>query len=181
MKIKKILLPIALLVAQSLYAEENLNYEIMNTMYAKHFSKELPRLSEVSDKRIEPTLFMFTSSSVPQKTVDNFLKRGELLNITSYVVYRGLDNNVKKILINADKKKEKVLAKVHPIMFTELQIEKVPVIVYADCPDKDHFRYKKCDFQYRMDGDASLNEFFERVSELEPKLEKYEEILNGLK
>jgi len=171
-------LTIFIMILYSSIANADVGYDAISALYSQYFNKTLPKIDTQQSKEREPTLFFFTSTSVPQSTLNNYFYRANKLNITSYAVYRGLNNDVKKMLMKANKK-EKILVKIHPLLFTDLKIEKVPVIVFANCPDKNHFKYKECEYLYRIDGDISLNEFFEKVSDDNKYYKKYSEILNG--
>ena len=173
---QKIVIGLVLTLVSTLSASDS-NFKHLESLYGKYFDKELPTVSQT--KELVPTLFMFTSSSVPKLTVKNFFSRANKLGTTNYVVYRGLDNNVKRTLIYADKKERGVFAKIHPLMFRDLNIKQVPVTIYAVCPNREQFAYKSCKYLYRMDGDASLNEFFNRASDEDESLKNYRDILNG--
>ena len=113
---------------------------------------------------ISPTLLIFTSKSVPQSTIRNYIKASKnLTDIKTYLVYRGMDKDMLQTLKIISSKKDKFLVKVHPMMFSDLNITKVPSLVYAQCPDK--FRYKECQYLYRMDGDMSIESFFRKIAE----------------
>jgi len=153
---------------------DDINPGNMNFMYEKYFNKQLPKMSMERDEKLKPTLLYFFSKSVTSTTLKNFLSRANKLeDIKSYVVFRGFDQQAKEILLK--QKKTKLLAKIHPILFKDLKITRVPVIVYALCPDE--FREKECKYLYRMDGDMSLNKFFEVAGEEDENLLKYYDIL----
>ncbi|WP_188109515.1 TrbC family F-type conjugative pilus assembly protein [Sulfurimonas indica] len=148
----------------------------MSYLYNKEFNKKLPNLSLKKDDSLHPTLLYFFSKSVTSTTLKNFLSRAnKLKDIKTYVVFRGFDQEAKEIMMKQDK--QRLLVKIHPFLYTELHIEKVPVVVYALCPDE--FRYKQCKYLLRMDGDMSLNKFFEVASKQDENLLRYYNILEN--
>ena len=126
----------------------------------------------------EPTLFIFSSSSVPVLTINNYLDDAKKIGLKTYLVYRGLDDRLKYKLYLSAKNRDTFLAKIHPFMYRDLNITEVPTLVFAKCLTKE-FRYKKCDYLYKMVGDASLSYFFELASE-KGKDEKMREYWNKL-
>ena len=128
----------------------------------------------------EPTLFIFSSSSVPIITINNYLDDAKKIGLKTYLVYRGLDDRLKYELYLTAKKRDAFLAKIHPFMYRDLNITEVPTLVFAKCPAKE-FRYKKCDYLYKMIGDASLSYFFELAGEKgkDESMKEYWQKLNG--
>jgi len=175
--VKKVLITLFILTIHVFAFNMNdLKLNNMNFMYDKHFNKKLPEMSLIRNAKLKPTLLYFFSKSVTSTTLKNFLIRAnKLKDIKSYVVFRGFDQQAKEILLK--QKKTKLLAKIHPILFKDLNITRVPVVVYALCPDE--FREKECEYLYRMDGDMSLNKFFEVAGEKDENLLKYYDILEN--
>jgi len=149
---------------KSMKFEKTLQYP--DEMYKKYFGKSVKEKVQEAikkEKSKRPTLLIFSSRSVPFSTVNNYLNNAKQLNLKTYLVYRGLDNDLRYMLqIRADSG-HKFIAKIHPMLFHDLNITRVPVLVFALCPKK--FRSKQCDYEYKMTGDASLSYFFELASE----------------
>lgn len=149
---------------KSINFEKTLQYP--DEMYKKYFGKSVKEKVQEAikeEKSKKPTLLIFSSRSVPFSTVNNYLNNAKQLNLKTYLVYRGLDNDLRYMLqIRADSG-HKFIAKIHPMLFHDLNITRVPVLVFAMCPEK--FRSKKCDYKYKMTGDASLSYFFELAGE----------------
>lgn len=166
-----------LLLQYSIFASDNSNLFKMadlGFMYNKHFNKKLPKMSLERDNKLHPTLLYFFSTSVTERTLENFLVRAnKLKDIKSYIVFRGFSDEARNMLIRH--KKRNFLVKIHPILYKDLGIKKVPAVVYALCPDE--FREKQCKYLFRMDGDMSLNTFFKEASKKDENLLQYYNIL----
>jgi len=175
--VKKLLLA-CMIAINSLHALDlsDMQPTDMSYLYNKEFNKKLPNLSLKRDDSLHPTLLYFFSKSVTSTTLKNFLNRAnKLKEIKTYVVFRGFDQEAKEIMLKQDKRK--LLIKIHPFLYTGLHIEKVPAVVYALCPDE--FRYKECKYLFRMDGDMSLNRFFEVASKRDENLLQYYNMLEN--
>ena len=128
-------------------------------------------------------LYFLSLESVPTASFNNFfhmlnrLQRADK-DIVGYGIIRGFSPHIKTVLskeINSTK--IPYLMKFHPLLFRDLNITKVPSMVIAYCP-KD-FRYKRCDYRYRVDGDVGLDYVFKIVSKADKRMDKYHEILKG--
>lgn len=125
------------------------------------------------------TLFYFFSSSIPPASWNRFFAQaGEVRDSFDYYgVLRGFGPEVRGAL-NKDLNRtmlsegKQYRIKVHPIMFRELNITRVPVFVLAECEGMQ-FASRKCEYLYRMDGDVSLAKFFMQLSEKEKRFAKY--------
>jgi hypothetical protein len=104
----------------------------------------------IKDKETVLTLFYFFSFGMPKLSWNTFFAQGSLLkeSITSYGVLQGINQLAKENLytdINKTLKNDGVdyRIKVHPMMFSELNITKVPATVLAECKP-GRFSYENC-------------------------------------
>ena len=70
--------------------------------------------------------------------------------------------------------------KIDPRLFDQFKGEKVPVIILAICKGTTP-KKETCEFKYTMRGAISLEYFFEKIADLEPRYKKYHEYLIGNK
>ena len=160
------------------------NMGVLKELWKSTFNYTPPILEEyinangMPKEKKETYIFYFLSRSVPSASVKHNIAMSKKLpkGTKLYLVFRGFDSKSKQYLYDliqwANKKEIGVIAKMHPLMFRDLHIEKVPVFVIAQCP-ADLFRYKKCDYEYREDGDMSLDTFLRDVGERDEKYAFY--------
>ena len=182
---------------------ENINFNsyitnILNSMpqYKQMINNRFPKLlqnfyylSKNYNKKEIPTIFYFTSSSVPVTTLENILislsKLKNEYEIETAQIFKGfsLDSSWKRYLnkIVKDSNSNKILKKavrenlewrVDPKAFEELNITRVPVIAFALCPSKSIYP-SDCEIMYIERGDISLLEFFYDLSNINENFSPY--------
>jgi hypothetical protein len=142
-------------------------------------------------------ILYFTSTSVPDNTLFNVLfsvgiLRDNGININAKHYFTGFPENFKEYMFALEDKvqnkskeeiikiKENFFLKIDPRMFYHLKIKEVPAIALAEC-DTENPVVEKCDFKYLIRGDVSLLNFFDKISNIEKKYQKYYDALKANK
>jgi len=138
-------------------------------------------------------ILYLTSETVPNNALFNILhsvgilqENGVHIRSKQYLIGppKDFENYMldKKSFIDAKTEKEQLKIydnfhlKIDPRMFDMFKIKKVPAIVLAYCTAKNPTK-KTCKFKYLIRGDGSLTNFFDKISEKDPKYKKYYEYL----
>ena len=146
-------------------------------------------------------LFFFTSSSVPNKVISNWMLEIAILekanvNILPIVYIRGFGDHFKKYFFNLAHTMDKNIPKTYkPYVknsfrlklgsqfFKYLKLKRVPAVVLAHCTNLSPL-VKDCKIKYLMKGDMHLDYFFYKIMQKNknPKYKKYYRILiaNGI-
>lgn len=133
-----------------------------------------------TDPEKTPHIFYLYSFSMEPVSVENFIFeaasfRKKHPEFKFYGVLRGFPKKSSFEKIEKIKKELDGISfktKFHPYFFRDLNIERVPAIVVADCP-KNFFRYRQCEFKYVVRGDISLKKAFEVISKREKIYKRY--------
>jgi len=134
-----------------------------------------------SKKKEFPTIFYFTSASVPKQNFYNILlsinKLKETYQIQSAQIFKDIEfKSLSKYLKKITKNRENntsldtalnnaMLFRFDPKSFKKLNITKVPVLAFAMC--KGDAYPSDCDIKYIIRGDVSLTKFFFLISEID--------------
>lgn len=168
--------------------DSNFMFDVMSAISSKNgksfaTKEEIEQINAPQKRTL--MLFYFFSRSVPPSSWNYFFAQADKLSeyFKSYAVLVGHEKATEDVISEkADKENLKnnipYNIRVHPIMFDELNITQVPSIVMAECDAE--FKWKSCDFLYRVDGDITLDRFFEIVGEVNDEYSKYFNILVGI-
>jgi len=182
----KIILPFILSIfiahADNIDDFMNRQQEVGSLLYKQYFGDLIDE--DIYDNLLDykediPTLLIFSSRSVPKATMKNYVADVNTLQLNHFIIYRGLGSETMNSFKKLASKEKTFFAKVHPILFKELNITKVPTLVYALCPKE--FRYKQCKYLYRVDGDVSIEYFMQKIYDKnkDEKIKKYLQKLNS--
>lgn len=144
--------------------------------------KELDSI-DTQQKRVD-SFFYFYSESIPIKAADNFLVyfnqiKEKYPEIKGYVVINGFPPyNIYEFMqkFNRDKFGKGIL-KIHPILYENFGVERVPAFGLAKCLDDDKFNSKECDYKYVLKGDVNLAYFLDKITEEDKQYQKYRAVL----
>lgn len=170
--------------------KNNISQDLFNTFILFLEKNEHIKYSEEKRKQIKkellealypkkyPTILYLFSTSIPKQSVHNVYNSANNLksifqNFQFYGVIRGINIKNFKYLLGEyiDFRNSNNIVKVHPIIYEDFHIKKVPAFIYAECPKK--FKYRKCDFKYIAFGDFSLKYFLELLSNENKKYSIY--------
>ena len=127
-------------------------------------------------------LLYFFSESVPYHSYASFLASVDKLNRSGHDVktiqyLRGFGEDFKDYMFNLHAMQEQrgmfkrtVKIKLHPKRFREFNIDKVPVVAYAECGASP---YQDCDIKYLMRGDTSLEHMLELMAQEDMQYEQW--------
>lgn len=107
-------------------------------------------------KTNQPYLFYLTSRSVPVKVVRNISIQSKRLDGMKFkVVLRGLDRKtleyIRELYQEIQGKRPGI--KIHPFIFREANVNRVPAFVYGICDDSRGFRFRNCNLKGVVYGD----------------------------
>ncbi|MFA6195337.1 MAG: TrbC family F-type conjugative pilus assembly protein [Sulfurimonas sp.] len=126
----------------------------------------------VADEKVD-TIFYFFSTSQSEYALYNFVNKvSKLESINKKLKYYGV---VQGMLQESELEKlykpfefneslgEKTIIKMHPIMYKDLNLKKVPAYLFSKCSIGE-FKYKDCDNKFLVRGDITLEKALEIVS-----------------
>lgn len=160
-------------------------------------NKVLEARKTIKENLVSEFILFLTSETVPHQTHMNILQEvgilqenGVKIQTKQYLI--GAPDDFQKYMFDkkdymenlTPKEKKYILKnfviKLDPRLFKEFDIKKAPAIVYGICSGKNPVK-ENCNFKYLIRGDTSLTNFFDKISEIEPKYKKYHEYLIGNK
>ena len=133
------------------------------------------------DKKVDTFFYLFSTSQTKYSLYSFMQNVNKLESVNSEIKYYGvvqgilnksqLDELQKPFKYEKDLR-EKVVIKMHPIMFKDLKLKRVPVYLFSSCPSNE-FKYKDCENKYIVRGDISFVEALEIVVKEDKYYEKY--------
>ena len=133
------------------------------------------------DKKVDTVFYLFSTSQT-EYSLYNFVQNSHKLESVNsdfkyYGVVQGLLNKqqLEELYKPFKYKKElegKAIIKMHPLMFKDLELTRVPAYLFSSCPSNE-FKYKECDNKFIVRGDISFVEALEIVAKEDKHYEKY--------
>lgn len=134
------------------------------------------------------TIFYLFSMSQSEYTLFNFIEEvsrleAKSLDIKYYGVVQGMlsQEDLEKLykpFKHYEELGNKTIIKMHPFIYKDLDLKRVPAYLFSKCPIGD-FQYKKCENKYLVRGDISLQAAVEVVANEDTAYKKYLDILEG--
>lgn len=168
------------------YLKENVDMAKVQDVVNKNKTNiDREKLKEIFKQRESTkvlSIFYLFSQSVPDSIVDTVFLTAKKLpqDVAFYGVLRGIDRDRKILqkLMNMQNFPE-IEIKIHPFIFRELHVERVPAVVFGYCPPSEMFEFEKCDLNYIIYGDISLKGALELVADKDEAVRKlYKKIKN---
>jgi len=145
------------------YPQPEIRYDMKNVLkQMKEFQNEYKK----KGRRKKPQLVYLYSDSVPVKTVKNIFKDAKKIKSINFTGclrgFKGKTSADLKNFIRKQVKKNKIdniKVRLDPFFFTDLNVKRVPALVYAKCTTYP----TKCDYKYIVYGDSSLAYLVEQI------------------
>jgi len=165
--------------------------------YSQVVSAVVKAREVMKEDMISEYIIYLTSETVPDSAYMDILhsvgilqENGAKIKTKQYLI--GIPKDFKKYMFDkrdymmkmTEKEQKYILKnfaiKIDPRMFEMFEVKKVPAIIYGICSGKNPGK-DNCKFTYMIRGDSSLTNFFERISDEDPRYKKYWEYLIGNK
>ncbi|MDK2792978.1 MAG: hypothetical protein PWQ25_1841 [Deferribacteres bacterium] len=183
---KRLFLLFLLIIALNGYSE-NFNYPQPMIKYdIKEILEQTKRFNEYIRKHgryKRPQLVYLYSDSVPKTTVENVFKQAKKIKSIEFTgCLKGFIGNTSKDLRNFIQKQvekgkiDNIEVRLDPFFFKDLNVKKVPALVYAHCTEQP----VECDYDYIIYGDSRLDYLVEKIYEIS-KDDLIGKVLNELK
>lgn len=141
--------------------------------------KEKKELLAKSQKKVF-TIFYLTSSSMGAKAASSFSNSLQKLidkkvQVQGFVVLNGFPDNFKTYLQDAIKeaKNTDAIIKIHPLIFREFKLKRVPAYALGYCHEGENFAFKECEIKYLIKGDMALSDVFRRIGDIDKSYTDY--------
>lgn len=160
---------------------------MMNGGSQEHLQTVVDSITQTTTaKEKVDTIFYLFSTSLTEYSFYNFVSVASKLErankgIKYYGVVQGILNETELDKLHAPFKFEKTLGekaiiKMHPLMFRDLELKRVPAYLFSKC-SVDEFKYKECENKFLVRGDISLHKALEIVTQEDKSYLKYLNLL----
>lgn len=162
------------------------SYEQLKYLFSPKQQQFIDKQFKILEKSQEQviTFFYLTSSHLKSIGIKRFtseIKRlREKFNVEGIVVLRGFrqEESFQKFAERAYKKGDPFRLKIHPMIFKEFKLDRVPAYAVSICNKGEYFSFKRCKNLYLAKGDASLEIFLKEISKRDKRFQKwYEEFI----
>ncbi|MBW6487545.1 TrbC family F-type conjugative pilus assembly protein [Sulfurimonas sp.] len=167
-----------------------ISQNMLDGEYDKEIQKAVDAINKNNSQNNEKvdTIFYLFSMSQDATNLFNFVSDASSLEtvekeIKYYGVVQGILNNKElESLYKPFKFDEelgtKAIIKMHPLIFKDLELNRVPAYLFSKCSSGE-FQYKKCENKYLVRGDIPLHAALEIIIREDKYYEKFINVLEG--